>query len=180
MSSKYICNFLKSFFTRKQEKGSRDPSSEDGGSFGKTRSYWLHREGALFTALLQLLKETGDPTLIGAIDDARTCVRALMSEPAAQHPKLRQMLLDRFDAACADLARAAQKDVPGGQALVEGLAQCEKVLMIPDTPVDFFKKPSLWSDHEVDLACLALPDQGERFQNARRGVVNAEDSAEDF
>ena len=53
----------------------------------------------------------GDPTLIGAIDDARTCVRALMSEPAAQHPKLRQMLLDRFDAACADLARAAQKGV---------------------------------------------------------------------
>ncbi len=47
---------------------------------------------------------------------------------------------------------------------MEGLAQCEKVLMIPDTPVDFLKKPSLRSDHEVDLSCLALPDQGKSLR----------------
>ena len=57
---------------------------------------------------------------------------------------------------------AVDADVPGGRALLEDMMHCEKVLMIPDTSIEYHENPYLRPEHEVDLSSLASPsDQGE-------------------
>ena len=59
-------------------------------------------------------------------------------------------------------APAVDADVPGGEALLDDIAECDRVLMAPKFSVWEYENPYLRPEHEVDLSFIAIPsDQGE-------------------
>lgn len=123
--------------------------------------------------LLQLLRATGDPDILEAVKAAQECAKQMESEAWKQDPQQMQTVLTTFSYATAYITRAAMKDVPEGPALLEELRLCEKVLMIPDTPIEDHEDPYLRPDYEVDLTAASPTDQG---TDAAVNTRSAEDS----
>lgn len=54
-------------------------------------------------------------------------------------------------------------DVPGVGALLEEMAQCEEVPMIPNTPIELHEDPHFRPEHKVDLSSLASHSDQDEF-----------------
>ncbi|CAL5227923.1 g10970 [Coccomyxa viridis] len=129
----------------------------DANSFGRKRTYWLHRRAALFSSLLRELKETGGPEIIEAVNEAEDCLRQTKLEPVRRDPQQVQALMVRFRALCSHLTRVAMEDVPRGRALLEDMAECGEILMIPRTSAERYQTPYRRPEHELDLSSLPPP-----------------------
>lgn len=110
--------------------------------------------------LLRLLRATGDLDILEAVEAAQKCVKQMESEAWKQDPQQMQAVLKTFRYASAYVTQAAIKDVPEGPALLEELGLCERVLMIPDTPIEDHEDPYLRPEHEVDLSAAYATDHG--------------------